>query len=593
MDTQLPDWVPTQDDIKKEITIDLLLRTREEKIVASGRKMLVGEGVNAAGTLKLKSWEEHLSHWDGVMPGMPIRVTARVDKGFPDGAAPELNVKGIEILPANHPVTELMNPRYAGSVKELIDRWEAQVALLPAGHLTMIDAVMRGAGGWARFMTAPAASGHHHAYLHGLLEHTLEVTETAIGLASAQGIHPTEMANIRLGALLHDIGKVDEYAWEGVPISVSRAGNLRPHTLTGVGLVDDAFESLNEPGWTSQFSRDDLDILTTVIQQHHGRPEWTPSVAPHTMSAELVTVAEQAGRTLTLPETAGHERQSEVLAQIAHPGWRRVAEYALWHLRDVMRQRDAGDTSRPSVAQMQQLVLSLGQQPAWKDSINLDLAQAASLWRAAAWVPPADTVNVTRLSSKAYMIQEAARLWRRHGAELSELGLDSSARLQFEHACIAESAGLRGKSPVDQPGPTHPVSQLIHLADATSAWMRGRQSKMETGTLLPTGQIAAGGKYRETVEYDVGTGPRAAHHDPTARDTAAETPALASQPILFTTPAPTPDAVVATQPSSSTVEAAPALSLGSEIMVPLPEFAAHQSAILENWRHANRPERRR
>ncbi|HEY8745302.1 MAG TPA: OB-fold nucleic acid binding domain-containing protein, partial [Chloroflexota bacterium] len=62
---------------------------------------------------------------------------------------------------------------------------------------------------FAQFALAPAATNVHHAYLGGLLEHTLEVAR----LCRAQlAIHPEMDADLLIsGALAHDLGKVREY----------------------------------------------------------------------------------------------------------------------------------------------------------------------------------------------------------------------------------------------------------------------------------------------------------------------------------------------------------------------------------------------
>ncbi len=64
---------------------------------------------------------------------------------------------------------------------------------------------------WARFRDAPAAKRLHHAWRHGLLEHSLLVAQ---GVAALAAIFPGLDRDLALtGALLHDVGKLDTYAF--------------------------------------------------------------------------------------------------------------------------------------------------------------------------------------------------------------------------------------------------------------------------------------------------------------------------------------------------------------------------------------------
>jgi len=72
---------------------------------------------------------------------------------------------------------------------------------------------------------APAAKGIHHAYAGGLLEHCLSMARLADMLAGHyEGI---DRSLLIAGALLHDIGKVDELAMEIGVVEYTDRGRLR------------------------------------------------------------------------------------------------------------------------------------------------------------------------------------------------------------------------------------------------------------------------------------------------------------------------------------------------------------------------------
>ena len=63
------------------------------------------------------------------------------------------------------------------------------------------------------FLTSPAAMDIHHAYQNGLIEHSLKVTELSLKLYKTYSEEEVYINKdiIIAGALLHDIGKIEEY----------------------------------------------------------------------------------------------------------------------------------------------------------------------------------------------------------------------------------------------------------------------------------------------------------------------------------------------------------------------------------------------
>ena len=72
----------------------------------------------------------------------------------------------------------------------------------------------------ATFAVAPAAVRNHHAYRHGLLEHSLIVAEAATGVASR--FETVDRDLVAAGALLHDIGKTQAYTSGGMATADDR-----------------------------------------------------------------------------------------------------------------------------------------------------------------------------------------------------------------------------------------------------------------------------------------------------------------------------------------------------------------------------------
>jgi len=141
----------------------------------------------------------------------------------------------------------------------------------------LLQAIFKKEGVWKQFTQAAAAQGHHHAYRGGLVEHSLEVA------------HLCDDACLRLpflrrdflltGAMLHDIGKLDEMDHGLAFGTFTVAGTCVGHTNDGAYLVRRAAEQI--PG----FSEDLQLALANLILSHHGLAEWGAAQRPATAEA--------------------------------------------------------------------------------------------------------------------------------------------------------------------------------------------------------------------------------------------------------------------------------------------------------------------
>ena len=123
-----------------------------------------------------------------------------------------------------------------------------------------------------KFQRAPAAKHMHHAYLGGLLEHTLAVSQLAHMLA---GFYPTLDRDLLLsGALLHDIGKTKEFSYDTYPFDYTDRGRLMGHLVLGAEMIQERINTL--PGFPEDLST----RLQHLVLSHHGRYEFGSPCLP-------------------------------------------------------------------------------------------------------------------------------------------------------------------------------------------------------------------------------------------------------------------------------------------------------------------------
>lgn len=137
----------------------------------------------------------------------------------------------------------------------------------------------------AAFKEAPAAVTLHHAYLGGLLEHTLSLLNHAEAVLP---FHPHLNRDLVLmGLFIHDIGKCAELNWRS-GFGYSDEGQLVGHLVRGVIWLEQKATICAKAG--HDIPRDALMVLEHIVLSHHGKPEFGAARIPSTPEALFVSL---------------------------------------------------------------------------------------------------------------------------------------------------------------------------------------------------------------------------------------------------------------------------------------------------------------
>ncbi|MEK6799433.1 MAG: HD domain-containing protein [Planctomycetota bacterium] len=121
-----------------------------------------------------------------------------------------------------------------------------------------------------RFRRAPAAAALHHAYIGGLLEHTLSVLELALVVVPR---YPKLSLDLVLaGVFLHDIGKATELTFE-TAIGYSDDGQLLGHIAQAVIWIDKKADAAAAKTG-NPFPQELRWALEHIVLSHHGKYEF-------------------------------------------------------------------------------------------------------------------------------------------------------------------------------------------------------------------------------------------------------------------------------------------------------------------------------
>lgn len=191
-----------------------------------------------------------------------VRVAGRVE-AFQD--QPQINLRSIkraedteagdpaDYLPSAYRDIDELDGFFEHLASEVHDPGYAQVLQVMIENVPMRQA----------FRTAPCTINGHHAYLGGLLEHSVAVATLA---RETQDLHRRLDSDLLVtAALLHDIGKVKEFAY-GAEISQTEEGRLLGHMELGAQMIRNLISAAGgiEP-------ERELKLLNCVLS-HHGVP---------------------------------------------------------------------------------------------------------------------------------------------------------------------------------------------------------------------------------------------------------------------------------------------------------------------------------
>jgi 3'-5' exoribonuclease len=129
------------------------------------------------------------------------------------------------------------------------------------------------------FKKAPAAKKMHHAYIGGLLEHTLSM---AILVDKIAGHYAEVDRDLLLaGAILHDIGKIREFEFSS-HIDYTSEGRLLSHIVIGIQLIEEKMRRIKD------FPEEQAVLLKHLVISHHGVREFGSPEPPKTIEAVLL-----------------------------------------------------------------------------------------------------------------------------------------------------------------------------------------------------------------------------------------------------------------------------------------------------------------
>jgi len=254
-----------------------LVNAKEVRQKKTGEPFLSLTFGDKTGDIDAKMWDNVADVVDSFGPGDFVKVKGVMSlyNGRPQFTVHTLErVEDFEVEMADFFATSLRDPR------EMMEELRAIIAGLRNPHLrSLLEAFFADEDLCERYMKAPAAKQIHHAFLGGLLEHVLSLC----GLCKLVAPHypSVDLDIVMTGAILHDIGKVEELTYDR-GLGYSTVGQLLGHISIGVRFLHEKLRQVPD------FPPALAVLVEHIILSHHGKLEFGSPKVPMLPEALLL-----------------------------------------------------------------------------------------------------------------------------------------------------------------------------------------------------------------------------------------------------------------------------------------------------------------
>lgn len=275
---------PELNTLSKNDQIDhfLLIRKIELRSTRSGNDFLSTDLGDKTATLNANIWEGFAELAARGKAGNVVKVVGTVEEY--QGSL-QIRVSAMRLSsPADGVSPRDFLPESKRDVNEMKEEFNQRIKSTSNKLLKKLLIQIFTAERFEQFCLAPAGKSWHHAYIHGLLEHTLEIIKICELMCE---FHKELNKDLLLsGAMLHDIGKIEELSYDSA-FEYTDKGKLVGHIVIASNLVRDEIKKF------SNFPIDLENNLIHLILSHQGKLEHASPVVPKTAEAIALYQADE------------------------------------------------------------------------------------------------------------------------------------------------------------------------------------------------------------------------------------------------------------------------------------------------------------
>ncbi|MGD9948015.1 MAG: 3'-5' exoribonuclease YhaM family protein [Desulfobulbus sp.] len=257
---------------------DVFLISRKTLAETKAGKPYLALGLmDSSGEVEARLWDNADQYAPLAEEGNFILVQA-VAKPFREQM--QLVINGLQQVPESAVDLADFMPASARPLAEMAQELEMVIDNIGDQPLQLLMRTIFQGETLAKFQRAPAAKKMHHAYIGGLIEHTLSIIGMAYKAAEHYPLIDRDM--LVAGALLHDLAKIEEFDFARPPFGYTDRGRLVGHLVLGVEMIRRTAEQVQG------ISAEQVDRLIHMVLSHHGQYAFGSPVLPMTPEAILL-----------------------------------------------------------------------------------------------------------------------------------------------------------------------------------------------------------------------------------------------------------------------------------------------------------------
>lgn len=277
-------YSPFVDELREKMEFEgpFLVKVISLHLDKNGKAYLNMVLMDRSGEVECRAWDNAQRYYDQIKAGDVVKAAGKVNLYM---GKRQVILEAVEKVPPGTYPLDRFTPSTTYDVKRLYADMHALMSTIEDSFARKLAlSVLEDEELKPKLMRAPAAKSVHHAYAGGLLEHALSVCRILDFLGKHYRAYYGAAVSrdlLLLGGLFHDIGKIDELAYDRAT-EYTKPGQLLGHLVLGCELIDRfAAKIPNFP--------EDLRLLAKhQVLAHHGKHEFGSPKLPHTVEALIV-----------------------------------------------------------------------------------------------------------------------------------------------------------------------------------------------------------------------------------------------------------------------------------------------------------------
>ncbi|NOX18180.1 MAG: HD domain-containing protein [Chlorobi bacterium] len=293
----------------EKIKLFLVVQKIEMKKTRSNKDYLDLVLRDKSASVSAKMWDASGTENLRITAGSVVKIAASVETF---NEQKQLKIISLSLASKEDNVSaEDFLPKSNRNLDEMIEELDGFIASVKNRHLNELLSKLLSGKRREKYLRAPAGKAWHHSYIHGLLEHTLEIAKICDLMSS---FHPLLNRDLLIaGALLHDFGKTEELKSDA-SFDYTDKGRLLGH------IVIAAIEIEKNASQINGFPEELLEKLIHLVLSHQGKLEHASPVEPKLIEAiALYHADELSAQTNAYIQAVNGEKDSST-------GWTRFLQ---------------------------------------------------------------------------------------------------------------------------------------------------------------------------------------------------------------------------------------------------------------------------